>query len=816
MSIPEFLRRTLGRVTAQFSRSARRRAAARHVKEQASLDEILASGMFDRDYYLAHSPDVVAAGMDPALHYLRHGWREGRQPSLAFNGDFYIGVHADVRAEGFHPLLHYARHGKTEGRAVRANAAPAPQPRAPREDEWQALFAALEAQAPQPPVLDVVVPVYRGYAETAHCLYTLAWTRLEPGPPFEIVAIDDASPEAGLRGLLQQLAARGVLTLLRNESNAGFVRSVNRGMALHPSRDVILLNADTEVHGDWVARLARAAASRPDIGTATPFSNNATFCSYPVIGKVFAGAFETGFDEIDRLAARANAGRTFDLPAARGFCMYLRRACLQAAGEFDAAAFGRGHGEETDFSRRALARGWRSVLAADVFVRHLGNVSFGDTAPAQGRRALDVLRRRHPGYLEEEAHFVARDPLMEPRRRLTAARFGHASARCILFVVHHAEGGTRRHVEELAGLLASQGIGALFLRPAADGTPALELAHAAIPEATGTLRLEPSADFDYAAQLLRDLDVFHIHVHHLMHFPAGTAELVGALARAAGIAYDFTAHDYFSICPRVTMLGAGDVYCGNVDAAVCQRCVDALGTPFGTVQVAAWRAQYEPLLRAARRVLVPDEDVAVRLRSALPGLEAIVRPHPEPIPPLRAAPRPRAAGEPLRVAVIGAIGAHKGVGRVLRYAEHAAREGLPLRYVIVAGSPTLAAPGLPTIEPFFIGRCSEARLAQLVAQCDSHLALFASAGPETYSYTLSQAFFAALYPVAFDVGAIARRIRAAAWGRVLPLAWIDDAARVNAALLECAVTSLPPDWPPVPGAAAYPDLERDYYGLTPS
>ena len=85
------------------------------------------------------------------------------------------------------------------------------------------------------------------------------------------------------------------VTLLRNERNLGFVQSVNRGMVLHPDRDVVLLNSDTEVANDWLDRLSAAAHSARDIATATPFSNSAGYCGFPralnatfVAKKVFA------------------------------------------------------------------------------------------------------------------------------------------------------------------------------------------------------------------------------------------------------------------------------------------------------------------------------------------------------------------------------------------------------------------------------------------------------------------------------------------------------------------------------------------------
>jgi len=39
------------------------------------------SGLFDKQYYLINNPDVLKADIDPLLHFLRFGWKEGRNPS---------------------------------------------------------------------------------------------------------------------------------------------------------------------------------------------------------------------------------------------------------------------------------------------------------------------------------------------------------------------------------------------------------------------------------------------------------------------------------------------------------------------------------------------------------------------------------------------------------------------------------------------------------------------------------------------------------------------------------------------------------------
>jgi GT2 family glycosyltransferase len=269
-------------------------------------------------------------------------------------------------------------------------------------------------------LIDVVIPVYRGLEATRRCVESVLASK--QAAAHEVVVLDDASPEPEIAAYLDALARDRRITLLRNDANLGFVRTVNRGMALHGDRDVVLLNSDTEVANDWLDRLHRAAHGAPDIGTVTPFSNNATICSYPYLdwpGGVPGGL---GLAGLDALIAEANAGVTVDLPTAIGFCMYIRRDCLAAVGPFDEATFGRGYGEENDFCLRAEAAGWRNVLAADVFVYHQGSVSFGDDRHALMASAGAAILARYPDYMDKVVAFVRRDPVAPLRDRIDTLR----------------------------------------------------------------------------------------------------------------------------------------------------------------------------------------------------------------------------------------------------------------------------------------------------------------------------------------------------------------------------------------------------------
>jgi len=292
-------------------------------------------------------------------------------------------------------------------------------------------------------LIDVIIPVYKGLAQTRRCVESVLANRQLV--PFATVIVDDASPEPQIGAYLDQLAREGRIELVRNETNEGFVRSANRGMRLHADRDVVLLNSDTEVANDWLDRLSASAYANERIATATPFSNNATICSYPYEGWAGAMPGTLSLGELDRMFAQTNARESVDIPTAVGFCMFVRRQCLDAIGLFDAERFGRGYGEENDFCMRAGKAGWRHVLAADVFVFHEGGVSFSDERFTLVRENARVLVEAHPEYNRVVHEFILADPARKFRDAVDAARMKHG----------HEEGAAllRERSDERARLL---------------------------------------------------------------------------------------------------------------------------------------------------------------------------------------------------------------------------------------------------------------------------------------------------------------------------------------------------------------------------
>ena len=91
----------------------------RHRRKQASDARLISlSPYFNAGWYLTQNPDVAEEGIDPALHYLEHGYREMRDPSPRFSTRGYLARYPDVAKAGVNPLLHYIRSGNVEGRLV--------------------------------------------------------------------------------------------------------------------------------------------------------------------------------------------------------------------------------------------------------------------------------------------------------------------------------------------------------------------------------------------------------------------------------------------------------------------------------------------------------------------------------------------------------------------------------------------------------------------------------------------------------------------------------------------------------------------------
>jgi O-antigen biosynthesis protein len=632
--------------------------------------------------------------------------------------------------------------------------------------------------------INVIVPVYRGVEETTRCLNSLFASNL----PRECIVtiIGDASIDHEMWDAIQHYSSFRNTQVFKNEKNLGFVGSVNLGLSMHLDHDVVLLNNHTEVPVDFLQRLHACVYSENNIGTATPFSNSATICGYPKV--CMDNALPEGYSisMLDALFREVNSQDVIDLPTAVKFCMYIRRDCLNQTGFFDADDFGRDCSEENDFCLRATNQGWRHVLCSNLFVFHHEAEKFTSEQNIRAQNAPNFLpdrTRKHPITVPKH---IEQDKAKHLRHRVDLLRLQQSSKPIILFISHRVGGGVLKHEYELLSLFGDR-INFLRLTPSLSNQ--VEIAWFNNNEA---LRLYFSLPTDWSelVAFLISISISRIHIHHLMDMPPEIENLPAAL----NIPFDITVHDYFFICPRVTLTDIKSNYCGEPSISGCTSCLKS--APSHQRDISAWRSRFGKILFRADRVFIPSNDTAMRIKRYFALDNIIVAPHADlmgrdiPIPsPIKI----NHNNHKLRVVVLGGLSAIKGADILEATAIDAHKNDIPIDFHLI-GHAWRKLAVTPHSKLTIAGEYQDEHLLDLIREAKPDLIWFLARCPETYSYTLSVALASGIPIVATDLGAFAERLTNRPWSWICP--WNLSPAEWNSFFLrlrtEHFLTGVPP------------------------
>lgn len=166
--------------------------------------KMIRSGLFDKQWYVSQYPEVLQSRYSPLRHYLKIGWKEGKNPSERFDTNRYLNAYPDVRQSGANPLVHFLTFGGMEGRIP-------PVVRQPAE--------ARKAGAARP-LVSIIVASYN----YAHLIgETLDSLLAQTYDNFEIVVVDDGSTDCSLEVIGRYLGS-GKVHLYTHEGG------VNRGL----------------------------------------------------------------------------------------------------------------------------------------------------------------------------------------------------------------------------------------------------------------------------------------------------------------------------------------------------------------------------------------------------------------------------------------------------------------------------------------------------------------------------------------------------------------------------------------------------------
>ena len=304
---------------------------------------------------------------------------------------------------------------------------------------------------------------------------------------------------------------------------------------------------------------------------------------------------------------------------------------------------------------------------------------------------------------------------------------------------------------------------------------------------------------EFVGAICATLSIDLIHLHNISGCRDGIITALGALR----VPYGYTVHDLNFACPTILFLSVDGNYCGQVtDQSVCSTCLRAQPA-FAQVDIVDWRLRHGALVANAAFLVAPSRWAASALERYFPERSVTVIPHATPndwaletneamggLP--RIAPRQGLSlpdDDKATIAVLGAVGPDKGARRLERLAALVRSENLPVRFVLIGymdveHGPWQSDDAVLTVH----GRYRPRDLPALLARYRVRLVAFPSAGPETFSFTLSESW-AAGYPVLVPpFGALAERVAEADAGFL----WTDAEWRDEALMLARIVEILAP------------------------
>ena len=148
---------------------------------------------------------------------------------------------------------------RTESRERRNGAGPESTPAQPAKAKS---YAPLHFPANATPLVSIVIPVYDQFDYTYECLRAIL-QNTSAAIPYEVIIADDGSPDEQVRRIGERVSE---ITIVRNETNLGFLRNCNHAAERARGEFLLFLNNDTAVHRGWLSSLIAVMTRDPRVG----------------------------------------------------------------------------------------------------------------------------------------------------------------------------------------------------------------------------------------------------------------------------------------------------------------------------------------------------------------------------------------------------------------------------------------------------------------------------------------------------------------------------------------------------------------------
>lgn len=628
--------------------------------------------------------------------------------------------------------------------------------------------------------VDIIIPVYNAVDDLKLCVESIVkYTDLNL---HRVIIIDDKSSDKLVNEFLTSLHQEGII-IIENDKNMGFSATVNKGILLSDSRDVILLNSDTMVTNGWINKMSLCAYSDEAIATVTPLCNNGSICSIPLIQTSNLLPPNISIDEYAKEIERSSLRQYPKIPVAIGFCMYIKRGAINDVGIFDYEAYGKGYGEENDFCNRASELGYCHVICDDTFIFHKGTASF--KCKDKNQLIVDhepIIEDRYP-QLNRKLEWYWANQHNEPVfiNATLYAELNLCSNRKNIFYLIQADfqkgcsnniGGTQLHVKDLVkGLKKDYN---LFVG-ARDGECLRVTAYINNKVIPFLFYMgETSAFYIYRDGILEKLyrnlliafKIDLVHIHHTMGMTLGLYYVANELK----IPVYTTLHDFYYICPTLQLIDSNQEVCiGKDNQERCGKCLKKKMGVFENVEyIKKWREEHSKVLNISKKIIIPSISAKNIICQYYPqiidkvevinhGIDTALFSKDEK--------RTTYNHKKLHIAFVGGICETKGSKLIYQMISNTPEQ---FEWYIMGGIDGSELQQLEQKNLVKTGWYRRDELKGLLLKHEIDIVCIISIIPETYCYTLSEVVACGIPAIVTDIGALGERMNEMQSGWCVP------------------------------------------------
>ncbi len=256
------------------------------------------------------------------------------------------------------------------------------------------------------PNWSIIIPVFNHAALTQSCLAQLVAT-LPADPHGEVIVIDDASTDDTPTMLEQWTTLDSRILVLRNDENAGFLASCNRGAAAATGDVLVFLNNDTVPRPHWLFPLLRVLRDHPDAGAVGGKLLFPDGRLQEAGGVIYRDGYGCNFGKFDPApnAPLYNHLRVVDYCS--GALLATWRALFGEIGGFD-SRYAPAYYEDVDYCFSLRSRGYATYYQPESEIVHLEGASSG-TDLSSGVKQYQVINREQ--FVAKWATELKRQPL---------------------------------------------------------------------------------------------------------------------------------------------------------------------------------------------------------------------------------------------------------------------------------------------------------------------------------------------------------------------------------------------------------------------